>query len=739
MVSVWSQSRSSAATSPGTGSLLQSTAEVNIVFVNIDWKRSRHDTDTSTKKNLKKLADTITSIVQIMEPAVICCCEVGTAMEPMTNADMSAMVSAMKKAWQEAATEHPCISSLFDEKAPYITMWDERRCRCTDERILENLYTARGQPRTAQAFLCTMAGVSDEEPIEIINVHAPSGKDKLTDSQRYQLMTNLLQSNSIIRVGKSIGKSRFLIGGDMNTTELKLSQILFWLHNEGVLTTPHDTRLPIAGRHGDICVVGGFTTTTLTKTAENHDHQHVPYGITWLNQPQHATEQLTAPPQKQLPTAPDTTTESRATEATAVAAVLMHQQRDINLANTTTALDTTASRPQLQRATGELTVMLQTQISIGATPTATVPKKVQPDLQLNTLPQHATEQLPTTLQMQDPTAVAAAAVVPVAATAAAAAAVAAVVPEAAAAAVAATEAAVAATPNQLQPVLLKQQPPTTDELIEADRTDASKIPELTEHGQKMAYVIVNAFLDNVTFKSIEVEKLITEVIVSMNLMFHEDSLRNIDKIFLPIFVHYPNGLKDRSLAVPRDAIQYIKQWRDIDTWRPHDATGQLGKDEVKKIKLQYIQNFIDNEATATQKQDPYNHNKSRAEARLRNLCGSFPMAKLIWELSLPNIKEAKLAIEQILLATEQQRPLEKDVQDLVRTATRTIVDWVIRIANLIQDHRETPGYIEHARKSGTEKNTSGLNDAERIIQAEKRRVAEEKHGRRSSTAYGSDR
>ena len=101
MVSVWSSSISSAVTSP----LLQSTAEVNIVFVNIDWKRSRHNTDTSTKKNLKKLADTITSIVQIMEPAVICCCEVGTAKYPMTKDQMSAMAETMRIAWEEAATE----------------------------------------------------------------------------------------------------------------------------------------------------------------------------------------------------------------------------------------------------------------------------------------------------------------------------------------------------------------------------------------------------------------------------------------------------------------------------------------------------------------------------------------------------------------------------------------------------------------------------------------------------------
>ena len=48
MVSVWSASTSAAATEQGTQSLLQSTAAVNIIFVNMDWKKSRHATEEST-------------------------------------------------------------------------------------------------------------------------------------------------------------------------------------------------------------------------------------------------------------------------------------------------------------------------------------------------------------------------------------------------------------------------------------------------------------------------------------------------------------------------------------------------------------------------------------------------------------------------------------------------------------------------------------------------------------------
>ena len=105
----------------------------------------------------------------------------------------------------------------------------------------------------------------------------------------------------------------------MNTDEIPLGQILKKLQRRGILKTNIEVMVPLNGLHGDICVVGGFTTTMVQERARNHDPQHVPYGIAWRKQPQHATEQLTTTPQTQIPTAPDTTTESRATGATAAA------------------------------------------------------------------------------------------------------------------------------------------------------------------------------------------------------------------------------------------------------------------------------------------------------------------------------------------------------------------------------------------------------------------------------------
>ena len=80
----------------------------------------------------------------------------------------------------------------------------------------------RDEPRTAQTFVCCGPG---NVTADVINVHAPSGKKSLTDKQRIALLTNLLQSNSQSMPGQEIGRARFLIGGDMNTSSITASEI----------------------------------------------------------------------------------------------------------------------------------------------------------------------------------------------------------------------------------------------------------------------------------------------------------------------------------------------------------------------------------------------------------------------------------------------------------------------------------------------------------------------------------
>ena len=559
-----------------------------------------------------------------MKPAVICCCEAGTAMEPMTREQMFAMAHAMREAWEdEAATERPAISFLFEDDAPYLTLWDANLCRCTHERILRNVYDAPGHRRTAQAFLCTMPGDTDEDGIDVVNVHAPSGTPRLTDFQRFQLIESLLQSSSSTKADKPIGEGRFLFGGDMNTDEVTLSRILHELHVSNV-----EIMFPINAKHGDICLVGGFKATMLRERARNHDPQHVPYGIAWRK----PAKRTTPPPQ---------TTESRATVQTEVAATEHATEQSHPQTQIATTPDTTTE----SRAT--------VQTEVAATGHAT--EQSHPQTQIATTPDTTTESRTT----------------------------------------------------------VKTEVAATEHGTEQSHPDEHEVPELNEMGQTMAYNIVNAFLDNVTFRSSEAERLIKEVILRKGEIIPQHMHNSMDEVFLPIFINYPGGLRDRTRAEPRDTHKYIKEWREIAAWRhragadvtPH-ATEQLAKHQRSKILHDYINNFIQNEATDTQKAESWTKNKSRAEAMLRNRCGSVLMAKAIWQIGLPHIPE-------IWSATEQR-------QHSIPTATETILRWLSMLANSIQDHKATPAYQEHARKSGTQKNTSGLTEIELKKKEEKR-------------------
>jgi len=256
---------------------LQSTAmSANVVFINIDWKASRHN--KTLEANMKLLGLTIAGVVRNMKPAMVCMCEVGVASIPLTKEQMQQVADQSMQAWRDAATEHVQLHCMFEVGAPYMTIYIDGSVQCSCHRILEGLYNAQGLPRTAQTFLCCGPG---GVAVDVINVHAPSGKKRLTNQQRQTLLTNLLQSNSKSMPGQTIGSARFLIGGDMNTAPFLLSQVLQACRGNGSLRTQAQIHDPVLGNHGDLCVLGGFKADSLTTTAKNHDLQHKPYGICW--------------------------------------------------------------------------------------------------------------------------------------------------------------------------------------------------------------------------------------------------------------------------------------------------------------------------------------------------------------------------------------------------------------------------------------------------------------------------
>ena len=85
------------------------------------------------------------------------------------------------------------------------------------EQILKKMHNVPGHQRMTQAFLCTMPGESNEQDINVINIHASSAIPIMTDAQRIQLIRNLLQSSSMTKANRPIDEGKFLIGGDMNT------------------------------------------------------------------------------------------------------------------------------------------------------------------------------------------------------------------------------------------------------------------------------------------------------------------------------------------------------------------------------------------------------------------------------------------------------------------------------------------------------------------------------------------
>ena len=109
-----------AATQRGNESLLlQSTVmSANVVFINIDWKQSRHNKEHA---NMSKLSFTIRGVINNMKPAMLCMSEVGEASIPLTEMSMQQVANQTVQAWRDAATEHVELKCMFEVGAPYMT------------------------------------------------------------------------------------------------------------------------------------------------------------------------------------------------------------------------------------------------------------------------------------------------------------------------------------------------------------------------------------------------------------------------------------------------------------------------------------------------------------------------------------------------------------------------------------------------------------------------------------------
>ncbi len=113
-----------------------------IVYVNVDWKLTRHASDDAERRNLEVLKRTVKSIVTQMKPALICFCEVGEVRRPLPEIFILRLQDAIENAWREAAlaTEQGWASEglafAHPPGEPYLSAWLPDRIDCRHHELL---------------------------------------------------------------------------------------------------------------------------------------------------------------------------------------------------------------------------------------------------------------------------------------------------------------------------------------------------------------------------------------------------------------------------------------------------------------------------------------------------------------------------------------------------------------------------------------------------------------------------
>ena len=202
--------------------------------------------------------------------------------------------------------------------------------------------------------------------------------------------------------------------------------------------------------------------------------------------------------------------------------------------------------------------------------------------------------------------------------------------------------------------------------------------------------------------------------------------QRIKEVFTPIFFHYPNGLKDRSVWEPRDTGKYIRQWHELAAWRAlveTDADAEsaaateqgklLSQDKVTQIFTLYLNDF-QTSLRPEQRGKTRSYYKSCAESKLRRNAGCTFVANAIWEIGLPRLPS---------FATEQ-RGKQLSIQDLeaVPEAIHNVLNWLDHLASALRRRQDTQEYQDALRKSGVAHGESGLTATEHETRTATRKV-----------------
>ena len=239
--------------------------------------------------------------------------------------------------------------------------------------------------------------------------------------------------------------------------------------------------------------------------------------------------------------------------------------------------------------------------------------------------------------------------------------------------------------------------------------------------QQLIYSIVNAFLAHITFHNTQAEELLVAALqdeTHLTPLMHQ----HIKEMFLPIFIHYPNGLNDRSVCEPLNCKQFIHEWKILASMRERllptaaatEHGHELSKEQVTQIFQQYMDDFK-KDLRPDQRRRKWGYYKSCTEAKMKRKAGHVFLANAIWTIGLPQLPSS---------ATEQQSHDQLSAQNLqdFPEAIYNVLEWLDRIATARLEHCASLETQEAVRKSGVMKGESGLSNTEKEIRRSARKA-----------------
>ena len=641
-----------------------------VVFVNIDWKASRHATVASANRNMTLLTTTVRSIVRTHEPVVICFCEVGEASNPLTLCQMSTLSQAIEDTWHELL-QSTQLQHAFEQGYPYLTVWDSSRVHCFNFHITK---CYEPQPfRTAQLFGMRAATLE----VDIVNIHLSSGKQTLTDAARKGSLRSILQKKSSLHDG-TIGESRsFLLGGDMNTSRTRMSLIFSTLKREHLLQSdvmPNIIEAP-HGKHGDLAVAMDQDVSLACGKAMNHDPQHVPVALklphsqTALPTQQEELERVRrwrpayynnsvssgaaseiaedARPQDS-PTSPCTATE-HAESIMILPDLHAHPSREQGNAQLVRFCPQTALPTQKEELEHVRTGHLRPahyNTSVSSCAAAEMPEDARPQDSL-TSPGTATEHGP-------------------------------------------------------------DSPCTATEHAEAQQDDDKNANHLGPEAEKL-YCSISLLMWSANLDNLEVEKIIHDCIQE-RLKGSYDVIDSMEEICYPFFFA---DRGDNSKWKPHDLYQIIQNLLWYDWFRQRvlhryglPATTTLTETQCAECWKDFLNWFRQNELRPDQRRGA---TSTYMAARMHRDVGNRFAVYSTWKFGLPTMGEPlrqtclQAAMLQSVLSWQDKRALWEHV-DLC-------ISWCQWVAEDIRQRKSTEKYVEDKRKSGSWKQT-GLNDTE---------------------------